>query len=192
MKKAQAINLKDVQAVDIRLQLDYQEAHVKNSLNLNPKNFNKYATDFLSLNEPVVFITGEDDKEGLEEIEKAAKEFGFTQLMGYLTINDVPAELLVSSPTISAEEFLQKEDFILLDVRHPDEITRPAPKKNLVNIPLEDLTEKQASLDPDKEIYTLCGSGNRGTSAASYLTSQGFNAIVIEGGMKAVQEASEK
>ncbi|HBY90755.1 MAG TPA: hypothetical protein DEO37_10005 [Aerococcaceae bacterium] len=37
-------------------------------------------------------------------------------------------------------------------------------------------------------MYTLCGSGNRGTAAASYLETLGFQPIIIDGGMKAIQD----
>lgn len=104
-------------------------------------------------------------------------------------IDEIPKEAIHHSDTITAAAFLKKEsDFILLDVRHSDEITRPAPEKNLVNIPLEDLAANYQELSQSKEVYTLCGSGNRGTISASYLETKGFQPIIIEGGMKAIQE----
>src|SRR5699024_7632047 len=81
-----------------------------------------------------------------------------------------------------------QDDYILLDLRHPDEITRLAPEENLINIPLEDLPSTYQKLDKDQKIYTLCGSGNRATAAASFLANKGYKPVVIEGGMKAVQE----
>ena len=68
---------------------------------------------------------------------------------------------------------VKNDDYILVDVRHPDEITRPAPEKNLVNIPFEDLVNDYQSLDTSKQIFTLCGSSNRSTAAASFLESKG-------------------
>lgn len=186
------INYKDItnqQLIDVRTQHDYQSGHLKNSLNLNPGNFKTYATYYLDLNQPVIFIVGSEEEAHLEELSGVADELGFTQNNGYLLIDEVPKENLQTTGTIPAEEFLNKnDDYILVDVRHPDEITRPAPEKNLVNIPFEDLVNDYQSLDTSKQIFTLCGSGNRSTAAASFLESKGLNPKVIEGGMKAIQE----
>ena len=186
------INYKDItnqQLIDVRTQHGYQAGHIKNSLNLNPGNFKTYAPYYLDLNQPVIFIVGSEEEAHLEELSEFADELGFTQNNGYLLIDEVPKENLQTTGTIPAEEFLNKnDDYILVDVRHPDEITRPAPEKNLVNIPFEDLVNDYQSLDTSKQIFTLCGSGNRSTAAASFLESKGLNPKVIEGGMKAIQE----
>ena len=189
MKKINYKEIKDQQLVDVRPQHDYQAGHISKSLNLNPGNLKKYAAYYINLNKPVIFIVGLEDKDKLEELSKIADELGISQLDGYLLIDEVPKENFQATETISAGDFLNKsDDFILLDVRHPDEITRPAPEKNLVNIPFEELVDNYQSLDTSKLIYTLCGSGNRSTAAASFLESKGFDPKVIEGGMKAIQE----
>jgi len=192
MKKIFYEDIKNQQLVDVRTQHGYQAGHLKNALNLNPGNFKKYATYYLDVNQPVIFIVGSEEESHLEELSESADALGFTQNNGYLLIDEVPKENLQTTETIPAEEFLNKsDDFILLDVRHPDEITRPAPEKNLVNIPFEDLVDNYDSLDTSKQIFTLCGSGNRSTTAASFLESKGFNPGVIEGGMKAIQEVGK-
>ena len=192
MKKLNFEDIKEQQLVDVRTQHNFQAGHVENSLNLNPGNFKKYAIDYLNLKLPIVFIVGTEDKSDLKELSALAEEVGFTHITGYLLADEIPTEKAYTLETISVDKFLNKEDdYILLDVRHPDEITRPAPEKNLVNIPFEDLITDHTALDKNKEIYTLCGSGNRSTAAASYLLSKGLNPLVIEGGMKAIQELSQ-
>lgn len=187
MEKLTYSDITHQQLVDIRPQLDYQSGHIKQSLNLNPKNFKKYADHLLSKSEPLIFIG--QGKSELEDVQALAKEMGFALVEGYIHVEDVSPEKLETSHTVSAESFLkQSEDYILLDVRHPNEITRPAPEKNLVNIAFEHLPNDLSKIDINKTVYTLCGSGNRGTSAASYLESKGFKTTVIEGGMKAIQE----
>lgn len=193
MKQLAYTDLDQHQVVDTRSQLDFQNGHLAQSMNMTIGNFKKYALNFLEVRQPLVFITGEDARADLEELLASAAELGFTSVSGYLPIEAIPAESLQKSAVISAEEFLEAdEDFILLDVRHPDEITRKAPEKNLVNIPLEDLSENVDQLDKRKTVYTLCGSGNRGTSAASFLASKDFEPVVIAGGMKAIQAIQTK
>ena len=190
MKKLTYKEINTHQFIDVRTQHSYQAGHLKNSLNLNTGNFKNYATYYLDLNQPITFIVDSEDKNQLAELSKVATDLGFTQVNGYLLNDEVPKENLRTIETIQAADFLnQSTDFILLDVRHPDEITRPAPEKNLVNIPFEYLAKTYQSLDTSKQIFTLCGSGNRSTAAASFLESKGFHPKVVEGGMKAIQEA---
>ncbi len=189
MKKLTLSDYTGQQLVDVRTQHEYQKGYVKHSINLNPENFKKYASYYLDTAQPIVFIVGTADQEALEDLFTAAEVLGFSQIEGYLLADEWPKEELKELPIIPAEDFLALEDdYILLDVRHPDEITRPAPEKNLVNLPFEDIIGAAPNFDKNTPIYTLCGSGNRSTAAASYLTSQGFRAAVVEGGMKAVQE----
>lgn len=193
MKKLQLADYKNQRLIDVRSQHDYQKGHLKPSLNLNPGNFKKYVSYYVDTDEPILFIIGEENPEMLEELSEHVKSLNFSKAEGYLLAEELPKEKLESLPTISVDTFQQlEEDYILLDVRHPDEITRPAPEKNLKNIPFEDLIDKTQTLSKNKTIYTLCGSGNRSTAAASYLKNQGFDTAVIEGGMKAVQEKSNE
>lgn len=180
MKKINFADLTDQQLVDIRSQQAFQEGHLKGALNLNPGNFKKFARYYLNSDLPVVFIS-----ENSEELTTISHSF---EDASYLDIADIPSDKLEKVNTISATDFLKEEDFILLDVRHPDEITRPAPEKNLVNIPFDELITAYQTLDSTKKVYTLCGSGNRGTAAASLLLNKGYTPIVITGGMKAMQE----
>ena len=176
-----------LQFIDIRHQYDFQEGHLPGALNLIPDNFNKYAGYIIDEGTRLVFVTDPKSQEGLEEIDEDSVPHS---IQGYIMHEEIDPKELVTLATIKAGDFLQlSSDYILLDVRHPDEITRPAPKKNLLNIPYEDLPGKLDLLKTAPIIYTLCGSGNRSTSVASYLKSQGYPVAVIAGGIKAIQEA---
>lgn len=189
MDKLNITDITNHQVVDIRPQHAYQAGHLKDSMNLIPRHFKEYATTFLDKDEPLVFVVGADEEAKVEDLTELAKEAGYNQISGYLLIDEVPAEDLQQLETIPAEEMLNKvDDFILLDVRHPDDITRAAPEKNLVNIPFKELVDQYKTLDSGKQVYTLCGSGNSATAAASFLESKGFESKVVEGGMKAIQE----
>lgn len=192
MKRLHFTDIQNQQLVDVRSQQDFQTGHIKGALNLNPGNYQKYAAIYLDAAQPIVFLVETEDDTLLSDLVQASATLGYDEVAGYLVMADVPEESLEKAATISAADFFQKEDFILLDVRHPDEITRPAPEKNLVNIPFEDLVTAYKDLDENKTIYTLCGSGNRGTAAASYLLSKGLKPVVIEGGMKAIQAHQNK
>lgn len=192
MNKQTFKDIHNQQIVDIRSQHDFQKGHLKDSINLNTNNLKKYGLSILDRKQPVLFVIQNNIEEEIQGLDSISKELGLQHVDGYIDFKEIPQEHLQESSTISAKDFLNKdEDYVLLDVRHPDEITRFAPEKNLVNIPLEALTQKFETLDLKKEIYTLCGSGNRGTTAASFLAEKGFKTVVISGGMKAVEEQSK-
>lgn len=192
MKKLNYKQINKQQLIDVRAQLDYQSGHGQKTLNFNPDNFKKYASFFVPTTQSIVFIIGEESQSLIDELQSMSQELDYTQIDGYILAEDIPAESINQTHTISVENFFKStDDYILLDLRNPSEITRPAPEKNLVNIPLEDLHSNYYQLDKSKDIYTLCGSGNRATAAASFLTTKGYKPIVVEGGMKAVQEQNQ-
>ncbi len=73
----------------------------------------------------------------------------------------------------------------LLDVRQPKEYQeRHLPGATL--IPLPELKERLAELDPDKPLVTYCAVGGRSRAAAQYLQGQGFSEVHnLSGGIKA-------
>lgn len=188
MKKIIQDQIQGQTLIDLRSQKEFQKGHIKGALNLNPKNLGKYGKAFLKKGEELVLVVSEENN---VEIAALVEESGLENVFGYLIAEEVTDQETIQ--TITAEEFMVLEgDFLLLDVRHPDEITRPAPQMNLVSIPLEDLSEKYKELAAKQPIYTLCGSGNRATAAASFLTDKGYQTIVIEGGMGAVEAVSSE
>lgn len=192
MNKLNIDTLTDQQIVDSRGQLAIQAGHIPGSLNLTPGNFKKFAHNYLTQDQAIVFVVEDDSRDSLDELSKLTEELGYTHVEGYITTQDIQDMQLRTLETITAKEFLAlSNDYILLDVRNPAEITRHAPKPNLTTIPFEDLVDQYQNLDASKTIYTLCGSGNRGTAAATFLSNKGLNPVVIEGGMKAIKEENQ-
>lgn len=178
-------NLQDELVIDIRDNTTFRQGHLPNSLNVTAKQKDKYWDSLVKDEAELVLVT--EDEPPLVDFEDSSAK-------GYILFADIPQANLVTSSEITAEDFLQLDgNYTLLDLRHPDEITRPAPKKNLVNIPLENLADNLDQIDSDKDIYLLCGSGGRATAGDAYLKSHGFDHThVIEGGIKAVIQAQDK
>ena len=91
----------------------------------------------------------------------------------------------------------KKEDFVLLDIRTPDETGIVGLRtKNTLEIPFDQLFEKENldRLPTDKPIVIVCYSGSRALQAATSLEMIGFkNAKVLYGGIIAlVKSASTK
>ena len=71
----------------------------------------------------------------------------------------------------------------LVDVREPDEV-RAGTLPGAVNIPLGELPDRLAELDPSRRTVLLCRSGARSTTAAETLVAAGFRDVInLEGGM---------
>ncbi len=90
------------------------------------------------------------------------------------------------------EKLDRGEDLVVLDVRVPwecHELNLPCP---IVNIPLGQLRRRLGELPRDREIVTLCKSGQRGYEAYTILKAHGFRRVkVLEGGLMAWPFATE-
>ena len=178
--------------IDTRLQHAFQSGSAKSALNIPLAKFEKVAKKLLDPQTPLVFLIAKEDQAALELLEAQAKQQGFQSILGYVSMDDIPTDQLRLTKTISAKAFLaQESEYVLLDVREPETVTKKAPEKNLTVIPLANIAENHTSLDRHKEIYTLCGSGNSATTVASFLNKEGYDAIVIEGGVSAILKEQE-
>lgn len=78
---------------------------------------------------------------------------------------------------------LKNEKPLVIDVREPNEYAKGHIKGSKL-IPLGQLAGRLAELGPkDREIITVCRSGNRSGQAASILVAQGYNVTNMQGGM---------
>ncbi|MDU4697153.1 MAG: rhodanese-like domain-containing protein [Paenibacillus sp.] len=78
----------------------------------------------------------------------------------------------------------------VLDVREPLEWAEghiPGAK----HIPLGQLPERHAELDPQEELIVVCRSGGRSSLACELLGERGYNVVNLLGGMMAWQDEVE-
>lgn len=94
--------------------------------------------------------------------------------------------------TMTADEAMQRisrdTGVVLLDVRTLEEWTSASGHlKNAILIPLPDLANEFSRLSDFRNqlIIVYCRSGNRSGKAAKILSDSGFNAVNLEGGMRA-------
>ena len=79
----------------------------------------------------------------------------------------------------------QKENIFLLDVREPSEY-QYAHIENSTLIPLNQIPNRLAELNIDREIVVICHHGMRSQQAANYLIQSGFKNITnLTGGIDA-------
>ncbi len=87
---------------------------------------------------------------------------------------------------IRADELNKKmnagEDFLLLDVRTPQENAAQAIEGSYL-LPLQELGYRMDELPKNKEIVVYCRVGNRSAYACSYLSRMGYKVKNLEGGI---------
>ncbi len=77
------------------------------------------------------------------------------------------------------------EDFVLLDVREPDEIAT-ASIPWATTIPMGEIPQRLAELPAGKEIAVLCHGGGRSARVTAFLNENGFpDAVNVAGGIDA-------
>ncbi|KAF0166930.1 MAG: Rhodanese-like protein cyclic nucleotide-binding protein [Rhodocyclaceae bacterium] len=79
---------------------------------------------------------------------------------------------------------------IWIDVRFPAEYNSDG-YPGAINIPLNDIRQASAALDPAKEYIVYCQTGRRSSAAAFLLSQRGFRAALLDGGMRARAGAME-
>jgi rhodanese-related sulfurtransferase len=69
------------------------------------------------------------------------------------------------------------ESLVLLDVREPMEIELSALPWPVVNIPLQQLPQREHELDPDSRIVVICHHGVRSMAGANWLEERGYSEV---------------
>jgi CRP-like cAMP-binding protein/rhodanese-related sulfurtransferase len=95
---------------------------------------------------------------------------------------------LLKEPTIDKVDYKEAQDIVAdggqwLDVRLPSEFT-DSHESEAINIPLYFIRLKLNTLDPDTRYVVYCDTGRRSSAATFILSEKGFNACVLEDGIK--------
>jgi phage shock protein E len=85
-------------------------------------------------------------------------------------------------PEYLIEKIETGEDFLLLDVRTPQENAAQEIEGSYL-LPLQELGYRIDELPKNKEIVVYCRVGNRSAYACSYLSRMGYNVKNLEGGI---------
>ncbi|CAB4862451.1 unannotated protein [freshwater metagenome] len=92
--------------------------------------------------------------------------------------------------TVSLHEALAllKDDAALVDVREPDE-WEAGHAPDAIHIPLAEVPRSPNGIDPTKPVLVICRSGRRSLTAAAQFRDAGLDAVSVNGGMVAWQQA---
>ena len=88
---------------------------------------------------------------------------------------------------MTKETFLQLSaaDTLIIDVREKHEVSLSTRIKDAINIPMMELAERieSGALGRERMIVTVCQSGGRSIAIHTLLSSNGYNADYLEGGI---------
>ena len=85
----------------------------------------------------------------------------------------------------------QGKDFVLLDVREPDEVAT-ARVGGSVWIPMAEVPQRLGELNPQVPIAVICHHGGRSERVAGFLAARGFSDVVnVAGGIDAYAQHIE-
>ncbi|MBC8064486.1 MAG: MBL fold metallo-hydrolase [Chlorobia bacterium] len=165
------------QIVDVRSIEEFIEGSLLRAVSI-PMNasFSKWAGSLLSLDKPIVLVA--NNSQQAVEAAKALVLIGLENLSGWCLPE--PAKKF---PLANVNELLGKT---LLDVRSGAEREEEAIPGS-IHIPLVYLAD--AKNLPTGPIYVHCASGSRSLVGASYLRSQGVDAVAVQASFEEIQNA---
>ncbi|WP_456277933.1 rhodanese-like domain-containing protein [Bacillus sp. AK128] len=80
------------------------------------------------------------------------------------------------------EKLAKGENLELIDVREDEEVAQGV-IPGVKHIPMGQIPERMAELDPEKEYIFICRSGRRSENVCYYLQDQGYKCVNMVGGM---------
>ena len=178
--------------LDVRAPDDFGEAHIPRSLNIGLNGqYASWAGTLLSPDAELLFVADSDER--AEEARVRLARVGLENARGYIrdgiaAWRDSGRPLAVV-PQISVQTLRQMtiDDprLQLIDVRRASEF-RNGRAAGAVNLPLHELMDLAADLDPVRPSALICGSGYRSSIGASILERLGFEKLFnVAGGTTA-------
>jgi len=183
--------------VDGRDPEEFALGHLKAAVNIGLEGrYAEFAGSVVKPEDDIVLIT--DPERELEGKNRLAR-IGFDRVIGYLKDpyavmfehqRDVEVASRLTTNALD-ERIADVPELQLVDVRNPGEAAAGM-IANAVNIPVGQLPDRVAELDPRKPTVVYCAGGYRSSVAASLLRQRGFDDVSdVLGGYNAWDEATQ-
>ena len=178
--------------LDVRTPDDFGEAHIPRSLNIGLKGqYASWAGTLLSPDAELLFVADDDDR--AEEARVRLARVGLENTRGYIREgieawrNAGRPLSVVPQISVHAVQEMAIDDpgLQLIDVRRASEF-RNGRAAGAINLPLHELMDRAADLDPGRPCALICGSGYRSSIGTSILERLGFGRLFnVAGGTTA-------
>lgn len=157
--------------------IEFMESHLKNSLHTPlASKFSEAAGSYIDPDSDIYLLVSDE-----AQVEHAALQLiriGLDKIKGYIRIEDLPADRLVSTTTIDTTEM--ESGSTILDVRGGDEYEE-AHVPGAINVAHTRLVADSDELPEKGPVTVHCGSGVRAALAASQLERAGYEVIYANG-----------
>ncbi len=181
----------DAWIVDARDRLDFARGHIPGAVNIELNNtFASYVGWVIPFGSEVVLVL--PDESALDEAVTQLLRIGYDRLTGYLA-GGVDAWRSDGRPVKSyavadiddlCQACLSGQPMKILDVRQQREWDQGHIPEKSLHVFLGDLPQHLEELPRDKELWTICASGYRASTAASLLDRAGMRVrLVARGGV---------
>jgi hydroxyacylglutathione hydrolase len=179
--------------LDAREYIEYGVSHIPGAIFVSGHALPVYGGWFLPYDKPILLVAEPDE---IEILRRRLLRIGYDNLGGFLGPGMLgwkfagKAVERIRMPHASevCEDLKGNKDILLLDVRKPEEVAKGGELPKSVNINLTELAQRYGELPRDKDIYPMCGSGNRAMMGASLLQRLGFTNVAVPlGGIKALK-----
>lgn len=180
--------------IDLRQRTDYARGYLEGSLNVElTPSFGTYIGWILPYNDPLVLIVDEPTQQNLVEASTQLFRIGIDNIKGYVS-SETSFFKSRKTGNFQLSTFKELKDLIdmgqepmILDVRDPQEWQTTGVLPNTKKVFLPDIPanlEEMRREYGDKEVYTICVSGERASVSTSILRMAGINAkTVYDGGI---------
>ncbi|MCD1293464.1 MBL fold metallo-hydrolase [Methanocella sp. CWC-04] len=167
-------------------------SHIKGAINIGiAPAFSTWAGNFIPYDKPVVLVL--EQKEELDKVVKMLIRVGLDNIAGYLGggmtawhdkgMEESRFDLLTVD--MLKTELMEKGGLKVVDVRTPAEWDS-GHIKDAIHLQIMSIEKNLDKLDKDENYAVVCGSGYRGSIAASILAGKGFGKMSnVAGGMRA-------
>ncbi|QLH74521.1 MAG: MBL fold metallo-hydrolase [Methanomassiliicoccales archaeon] len=190
-KEVKHLIVKGAMVLDTRKPHHFAAAHVPGAINLGVDFIPVYAPYVLPADRPLVLVT--DCPAQTSILQRHLLRIGYDNIVGvlkgsmelWLKGGNETSRLEPLSAKGLSSMLSKKEDVVLIDVRDMKEITSgTVPGAKMIHLGM--LQSKIGELPKNKPIVTFCGSGFRGSCAASILLRNGFSKVMnLSGGFEA-------
>ncbi|OMB99932.1 sulfurtransferase [Mycobacterium sp. NS-7484] len=168
--------------VDGRSPEDFAKGHLRNAINIGlAGRYAEFAGSVITPDADIVLVTEPgEEREGKNRLAR----IGFDRVLGYL---DDPERAMFEhrddvevASRLTAHAFGERAgdiaDLQIVDVRNPGE-TEAGMIPGAINIPVGQLPDRTAELDPTRPTVVYCAGGYRSSVAASLLRRRGFTDV---------------
>lgn len=190
--------------IDLRDRVSFSAGHLPGSLNVPADGLTSFLGWLVETEEHLTIMADTVSDHLVEQACTNLARTGFDNVCGIFredTLNEYTklGKKLHSTKTTSVEDFIVtckkqgkgKKLFAAntLDLRQPDEYEKSDIVQAEFEIPFQSIKDKGEEIKTQKEMYILCGTGERSMIAASYLRNKyNLNCVVVLGGMEGINK----